>query len=331
MKEYNVVGLGNGLVDILVRVDEPIFNSLGLKRGSSEMVAGEAQKDLLDSTNQTESVLASGGSVANSMIAIAQLGGKAAFLTSLGNDKYGQHFTEEFSQFGIKLPNQLRAAEMTGTVAILITPEGERTMRFHLGAAQRFGADSISAKEIENSQWLFIEGYLFSNSPQAVDGVQKAVQVAKAAGTKVALTLSEPWVLEHFGTPIRALLPQVDLLFANEAESCFLSGGKNAADSFKKLQTLVPNVVVTAGAHGVYVRYDHQDFHTPAFECAPVDLTGAGDMLAGAFLFGVTNGFSAQQSARGGCYLSRQIITQIGPRLAKGTREFWEQALTQGA
>lgn len=327
MKQYNVIGLGNGLVDILVRVEEPVFKALGLKRGSSEMVDGEAQKGLLDSTNQTESVLASGGSVANSMIALAQLGGKAAFLTSLGNDKYGQHYTEEFAQFGIKLPNQLRAAEMTGTVAILITPEGERTMRFHLGAAQRFGPDSINPEEIKKAEWLFIEGYLFSNSTQAVEGVQKAVQIAKAAGTKVALTLSEPWVLQNFGGPIRALIPQIDLLFANEAESCFLSDGKDAADSFSRLKSLVPNVVVTAGAAGVYVRFSKDEFHTPAFECTPVDLTGAGDMLAGAFMYGITNGYSAQKSAKGGCYLSRQVITQVGPRLAQGTRDFWDRAL----
>jgi sugar/nucleoside kinase (ribokinase family) len=216
---------------------------------------------------------------------------------------------------------------MTGTVAVLITPDGERTMRFHLGAAQYFGPDSIHEDTIRSAEWLFIEGYLFSNPPSALEGIKKAVYVARESGTKVALTLSEPWVLANFGEPIKALLPQVDLVFANEAESCALTGGVTAEDSFKRLKTIVPECVVTAGAEGVFVRFAAKEFHTPAFPCTPVDLTGAGDMLAGAFLYGVTNGMSPEVSARGGCRLAREVISQVGPRLAKGTKDFWAQAL----
>jgi sugar/nucleoside kinase (ribokinase family) len=144
---------------------------------------------------------------------------------------------------------------------------------------------------------------------------------------KVALTCSEAFVPLTFGGPFNEALDQADLLFANSSEARALTGAHSAEEAFQKLEAMVPARVVTDGANGCFVRYGGRTVHVPAFPCEPVDLTGAGDMLAGAFLYGVTHGVAPERAARGACYLAMKVITQVGARLHHGTREYWDKAL----
>ncbi|MBX7144756.1 MAG: adenosine kinase [Oligoflexia bacterium] len=331
MKRYDVCGIGNGLVDILVQVDEQTFARLGFEKGSNQISDEKEQKRILEILGASRAVMASGGSVANSIVAISQLQGRAAYISSLGDDRYGLHFENEFRQFGIELANHLSLGQMTGTVAVAITPDGERTMRFFLGAAACLGPQHVNEEVIAQSKYLFVEGYLFANPASSQEAVRMATKVARSSDCRVALTLSEPWVIQNFGTAIRELLPAVDLLFANEVEACTVTGATNVETAFEKLRTLVPDAVVTAGPRGAFVRFDGQEALVPAFPCRPVDLTGAGDMLAGAFLYGITHGYSAQESARAACYLAREVITRVGPRLSSGAAEYWKEGLAQSA
>lgn len=331
MKRFDVCGIGNGLVDILVQVDDATFSRLGFERGSNQISDEREQRRILDILGAGRAVMASGGSVANSVVAVAQLGGRGAFLSSLGDDRYGLHFESEFRQFGIELPNHLALGQMTGTVAVAITPDGERTMRFYLGAAAALGVEHVNAEVLSQSKYLFVEGYLFANPPASHEAIRLALDHARRNECKVALTLSEPWVIQNFGAAIKPLLPCVDILFSNEVEACTLTGCDTVEKAFEALRSVVPDAVVTAGPRGVFVRFDGQEFLTPAFPCRPVDLTGAGDMLAGAFLYGITHGHAATDSARAACYLAREVITRVGPRLSSGAQDYWREGIAQSA
>jgi sugar/nucleoside kinase (ribokinase family) len=142
------------------------------------------------------------------------------------------------------------------------------------------------------------------------------------------LTCSEAFIVHVFGDAFHGALEHADVLFCNASEAAAVTKTQSAADAFAILKGMVPACVVTDGPHGAYVRHGGHDLHVPAFPCEPKDLTGAGDMFAGAFLYGITHGVPADKSARAACYLSMKVITQLGARLHHGTRQFWEQAVT---
>lgn len=329
IKTIDVCGLGNSLVDILVQIPNEHFLTLGLERGSSRLYTPQEQAELLSVLSKYEAVLVSGGSVANSIIALAQLGGRGAFLTSIGDDRYGLHYQSEFSDLDIIFPNPPGITKTTGTCATLITPDGERTMRINLAASQDFASKHLDQATIAKSKWLFIEGYLLANPTCAFEAILKAIDSALRSDTKIALTLSEHWVVESNRKSLEDILPKVDLLFANKAEAFALTSTDSVDQAIKKLSELVPNYVMSLGPDGAQVKLDEQSFHTPAFACQPLDLTGAGDMLAGTFLYGITNNFSAQESARAACYLAREVITRIGARLVGNHKQYWEEGLSK--
>jgi sugar/nucleoside kinase (ribokinase family) len=151
--------------------------------------------------------------------------------------------------------------------------------------------------------------------------------VARANSVKVALTCSDAFIPNVFGEPFRAALAQADLLFCNAEEAKAVTGASSPAAAFARLTDVVPNTVVTDGPNGAYVRYGGREAHVPAFPCEPKDLTGAGDIFAGAFLYGITHGVPAERAARGANYLAMKVITQVGARLHHGTREFWDHAI----
>jgi sugar/nucleoside kinase (ribokinase family) len=176
---------------------------------------------------------------------------------------------------------------------------------------------------------LFIEGYVFANPDTGQTAIREAIKIAKANDTKVAITCSDAFVVSVFGDALRDALKQTDLFFCNETEACAVTGASTAEDAFNKLNASIPSVVVTNGPHGAYVRHAGVKTHVPAFPSQPKDLTGAGDMFAGAFLYGITHGVSPEKAARGGAFLSHKVITQIGARLHHGTKNFWDESLSR--
>lgn len=326
-KPFHVCGLGNSLVDILLELTDAEFAGLGLEKGTMRLVERGEQTDLLDRFHAREPRLASGGSVANSVIALSQLGGKGAFVGCVGDDRYGLFYQREFEHLGIEIGTPAVVGETTGTCLSIITPDAERTMRTCLAVSSHLSARHVDEQRVKNSEWLFVEGYVFANPDTGQGAIRRAVEVAKANGVKVAITCSEAFVVEVFGSPFFDALKQADLLFCNASEACAVAKATNAAEAFGKLKGVVPNAVVTDGPHGAYVRFGGAEAHVPAFACEPTDLTGAGDMFAGAFLYGVTHGVDPVKAARAANFLAMKVITQYGARLHHGTREFWDEAL----
>lgn len=326
MKEFDLIGLGNSLVDILLELSEEEFGPLGFERGTMRLTERDEQQKLLAAFRQSEPRLVSGGSVANSVIACSQLGGRGAFIGCVGDDRYGLHYKEEFSELDIDFTNPPLVGETTGTCVSIITPDAERTMRTCLAVSSNLADRHVPADKIAASEWLFVEGYIFANPATGQLAIQEAIKAAKANGTKIALTCSDAFVPQVFGDAFRGALAQSDLLFCNATEAVAVAGGNNAHDAFANLKALVPNVVVTDGPNGAFVRYHGTECHVPAFACKPVDVTGAGDMFAGSFLYGITHGVPAEKAARAANFLAMKVITQIGARLHHGAKPFWAEA-----
>lgn len=330
MREFHVCGLGNAIVDIFLEVSDKEFESLGFERGTMRLVENDDQQLLLkrfhDGSHDLK--LVSGGSVANSIIGVSQLGGAAAFIGCVGDDRYGLHYVEEFEQLKIDIGNPILVGEITGTCVALITPDAERTMRTSLAVSSHLAARHVDAARIARSEWLFIEGYIFANPETGQLAVRDAIKVAKENGTKIALTCSDGFIPEVFGDVFREALASSDLLFCNAPESMAVTGESSSEAAFAKLKGMVPNCVVTDGPNGAFVYFNGQEGHAPAVQCTPKDLTGAGDMFAGAFLYGITNGYDAITSARGANYMSHKVITQVGARLQHGIREAWQKGVS---
>jgi sugar/nucleoside kinase (ribokinase family) len=327
MKEFQVCGLGNAIVDIFVAVDDREFSSLGFERATMRLVEADEQHKLLTRFHDREPRLVSGGSVANSIIGFTQLGGSAAFIGCVGDDRYGLFYKEEFDKLNIDIGNPVIVGATTGTCVCVITPDAERTMRTCLGVSSQLAARHVDDRRLQRSEWLFIEGYVFANPDTGQSAIREAIRLARQHGVKVAVTCSEAFVVELFGDAFFEALRHTDLLFCNTSEACAVTRTSSADAAFAKLKDLVPSAVVTHGPDGAFVRYGGEEAHVPAFACQPKDLTGAGDMFAGAFLYGVTHGIPPAKAARGACYLAMKVITQIGARLHHGARPYWDEAL----
>jgi len=326
MKPYNVCGLGNSLVDILIELNDSEFASLDLEKGTMRLVEHDEQSQLLTQFKDHEPRLVSGGSVANSIIALSQLGGRGAFIGCVGDDRYGLHYASEFETLKIDIGNPTIVGETTGTCVSIITPDAERTMRTCLAVSSHLAAKHVDEERIKKSEWLFIEGYLFANPGTGQHAIREAVKIAKANNTKIAVTCSEAFVVHVFGDALFETLKQADLLFCNASEACALAQADTAESAFKKLKDIVPSAVVTDGPNGAFIRYEGDECHVAANACEPKDLTGAGDMFAGSFLYGVTHGYPPATAGKASNFLAMKVITQIGARLHQGAWDYWREA-----
>jgi sugar/nucleoside kinase (ribokinase family) len=329
MREFAVCGLGNAIVDIFIEVTDEEFRQLGFERGTMRLVDPVEQRGLLDRLHARDPRLVSGGSVANSVIAFSQLGGKAAFIGCVGDDRYGLHYQDEFTQLGIDIGTPVIVDQTTGTCVCLITPDAERTMRTCLAVSSHLSERHVDAERIKASEWLFIEGYVFANPDTGQGAIREAIAIARKHGVKVAITCSDAFVVDVFGSAFFPALEQANLLFCNAVEACAVTRTSSAAEAFQKLKAMVPSTVVTDGPHGAFIRHAGVEAHVAAFPCEPRDLTGAGDMFAGAFLYGITRGIAPARAARAANFLAMKVITQVGARLHHGAKSFWEIGLSE--
>jgi sugar/nucleoside kinase (ribokinase family) len=327
MKRFHVVGLGNAIVDLFVDSSEAEFAKLNFERGTMRLVEADEQKEILAKFLANDPRLVSGGSVANSIIALSQLGGKAGFIGCVGDDRYGMFYEREFTELGIDIGNPIIVGQTTGTCVCVITPDAERTMRTCLAVSSHLNEKHVDEVRIKDSEWLFIEGYVFANPATGQGAIREAIRLAKLHGTKIALTCSDAFVPAVFHEPFMEALRQSDLLFCNATEAAAVAKTESAKDAFAKLKSIVPSCVVTDGPEGAYIRVGSIEGHVPAVTCTPKDLTGAGDMFAGAFLYGITHHIDPLQAAKAANYLSMKVITQVGARLHSGTKEFWNEII----
>jgi sugar/nucleoside kinase (ribokinase family) len=219
---------------------------------------------------------------------------------------------------GVSLHTPPISGEPTGTCVILITPDAERTMNTHLGASATFQVEHVTEDALKQAEWLYLEGYLFSTDGGRA-AVRRAIDLAKKHQVKISLTFSDRFIVEVFGDALRAAVADCHLIFANEQEASAYVG--TAQDIFSHFQKSAPNVIMTRSEKGVLGTFGGSSFQTDAFPIQAVDATGAGDMFAGAFLYGITHDQTAEDAARLACFLSSKVVSQLGPRLQGDVKE----------
>jgi sugar/nucleoside kinase (ribokinase family) len=313
-KDLNLCGLGNGLVDLQFEATDEEIISFGLKPGEMKLVDTKAQDDVLSKLGGRQSHKCSGGSAANTIIAFSKFGGKAAYKTVLGNDEYGKFYASEFKEMGIELIAPLLDSEPTGLCVVLITPDSERTMHTSLGATSKFGTEHISEELIARSEWLYIEGYKFSE-PSSTEAIYKAIEIAKKYNTKIAVTFSDVFITEYFREHVRKVVEKSELVFCNENEALSFTQTGDVDTAFVEIRKLCPNVVITKGGDGSLVGWGNDVFIIPAYKTIPVDSTGAGDMLAAGFLYGVILHGSPIFGGHLASFSASKVVSQFGARL----------------
>ncbi|MGO8873418.1 MAG: adenosine kinase [Acidimicrobiales bacterium] len=313
----DVVAVGNALVDVLASAKDADLDALDLVKGTMVLVDHARSESIYAAMGPT--VEASGGSAANTAAGVAGLGGRAAFLGRVADDGLGRAFTHDIRSIGVAFdPNPTRAVPgeaVTGHCLVLVTDDAERTMATHLGVASEFGSVDLHDAHLSSVQIVYLEGYLWEQ-PSAKAAMREAIEVAHRNDAAVALTVSDPFCVEHHRTEFLQLLDgDLELLFANEEEVILLFGASSfdaAVDAVAETGVLA---VLTRGAEGCVVVTASGPVAVPA---APVDrvvdTTGAGDLFAAGFLYGITNGLTPEDAARLGGVCAAEVISHVGAR-----------------
>ncbi len=324
-RNFDVYGVGNAIMDLQLQIADEAIAVLGLEKAGMKLVDVAEQKAIIEYFHGQQINQTSGGSAANTMIAIAQLGGQVGYGCRVGDDSFGEAYLAEMAELRVQISSRPVEGSPTGTCVILITPDAERTMNTHLGASASLDEGDVDEAAIKNAQWVYIEGYLFSSeSGQRV--TRKVVELAKRHSTKIAVTFSDGFIVDFFGESLRHVVSNADLVFANLNEARRFTGLVDsqvpAEKVFEVFKSSAPTAVMTMSEHGALVSDQAGVYKITPVKTQAVDDTGAGDMFAGAFLYGVTHGLSSAESGKLGCLLASRVVSQLGARLAGDLRQF---------
>ncbi len=307
-----ILGIGNAIVDVICKVDEDFISKNGLTKSTMKLIFDESEFQSLLKNLKIEKTV-SGGSVANSIVGLSQLGNEVGFIGKVSDDKLGEKYEEGLKQENVKyIYDKKKEALPTGTCLILVTPDSERTMCTFLGTAGKINEDDVSSDAVKRSEIILLEGYLWDEGDP-----KKAFEKAIQSANKVAMSLSDQFCVDRHKPHFLELVKnKLDITFANEQEIMSLIDAKSFDDVITFSKSLSKTVVVTRGEKGaVAVNGDE------VVECGIkeglkiVDLTGAGDLFAGGFLHGHVNNMSLKDSLEKGTEMSSKVIQQIGARL----------------
>lgn len=329
-RSFDVYGVGHALVDIQFKVETETLERLGVEKGVMTLIDADRQQGLFADIAQDPIASASGGSAANTMIGVALFGGTAFYACLTGRDAWGDFYQNDLEKAGVATDPTHRTDGITGQCVVFITPDADRTLNTFLGAGSKIGVGQLDAEKIAASQYVYLEGYLLS-SDNGYEACRKAQHLARAAGTSVALTLSDPFMVSTFRERFAQLIDDgVDLLFCNEDEACTFTASDQREQAVAHLGQRVSIACVTCGADGAQLHQDRRIIAIPGVPVDAVDTNGAGDLFAGGVLYGLTHGLSAEDAGRLGSYAAAQVVSQYGPRL-QGTLDTVEAILARFA
>ncbi len=313
---YDVVAVGNAIVDVLSHADDAFITEQRMAKGSMQLMFSPEDADALYG-KMGPGIEASGGSAANTVAGIAALGGKCGFIGQVANDQLGDVFAHDIRAMGVTFGTAPRDGEpTTARCLIFVTPDGQRTMNTFLGASQFLPESALDRALIADAAILYLEGYLW-DPEEPRQAMRAAIEVARKAGRKVAFTLSDVFCISRHGGDFRKLMADglIDIMFANEAEILALMGVEDFDAAVAEAAREVPMLVVTRSENGAIAVSGGKTVAVPA---APVervvDTTGAGDLFAAGFLSGQANGKSVEQSLKLGALCAAEIISHVGAR-----------------
>jgi sugar/nucleoside kinase (ribokinase family) len=324
--KYDVLGIGNALFDVLVQTDEGFLAAHGMTKGGMSLI-DEARAAAIY-RDMGPAVEMSGGSAANTIVGIANLGARAAYVGKVKDDQIGRLYMHDIRAAGVAFETRPALdGPATGCSYILVTPDGERTMNTYLGAAQELTPDDIDAAQIAASSVIYLEGYLW-DPKSAKEAFVKASTIAHDAGRQVALTLSDSFCVDRYRGEFLDLMRggTVDLVFANEAELHSLYQTSDFDAALKQLRVDAKLGVVTRSEKGCVVVSKDGVTAVPAFPIDKmVDTTGAGDLFAAGFLFGLVRGAGYEKAGRLGALAAAEAIQHIGARPQTSLKELARQ------
>ena len=306
-----IVGIGNAIVDVLCKVTDEFLLKNSLTKSAMKLIDEQEFQKLLSSLKVEETV--SGGSVANSIVGISQLGNEVGFIGKVSDDTLGQKYEDGLKKEKVKYIYKKKNETLpTGTCLILITPDSERTMCTFLGTAGKISEDDIDKTHIESSEITFLEGYLWDEG-EPKKAFDKAINLSK----KSAMSLSDQFCVErhkvHF---LNLVTNKLDIVFANEQEIVALINARSFEEVIEFSKGLKKNIIITRGAKGAIAINKNEVYETKSKKNLKIiDLTGAGDLFAAGYLHGKINNYSIQESLEKGTELSAKIIQKIGARI----------------
>jgi sugar/nucleoside kinase (ribokinase family) len=311
---FDVVGIGNAIVDVLSHADDSFVEDLGLSKGTMTLIDAETAESLYELMGPAVEV--SGGSAANTIAALASLGGRGAFIGKVRDDQLGSIFRHDIVSLGITFDSvPARDGPPTGRCLILVTPDAQRTMQTFLGASAELGPQDIDAHTIARARVTYLEGYLWDR-PRAKEAFVKAANIAHEAGRIVALSLSDPFCVDrHRADFLDLLRNHIDVLFANEDEIVSLYQEHSFDGALQRVRSHCQIAVLTRSEKGSVVVADHEVHVVDAEPVAEVvDTTGAGDGFAAGFLYGLTRNLGLSTCARMGSVVAAEVIGHVGAR-----------------
>lgn len=316
-KTIDVFGVGNALVDILAMVEDDFISQQDLGKGGMMLVDAEKQGAILKLLNDDSLKLRSGGSAANTMIALAQSGGSGFYAGKVAQDPHGEFYRKDMVDAGIRFDVELSPTSNgpTGTSLILTTPDAERTMCTNLAVSTSLAPTDINVEQLSTCKYSYIEGYLWDAETPRKACVE-AMEQSRKNGVKVSFTFSDPFLIGRYADDFKTVVKDYcDLVFCNSDEAKQFFGVETLEECAKQLKSLVRMAYITDGANGCTVVTPDAIEHVDGFKIKALDTVGAGDAFAGGVLYGLTNGLTPTQSARWGNYFASRVVEIQGARL----------------
>ncbi|MBL7858497.1 MAG: adenosine kinase [Cyclobacteriaceae bacterium] len=317
MANYDVFGIGNALVDVVTEVDHDFFSANEVEKGVMTLVDEKRQHQLMKAIDMKRSKMSCGGSAGNTMIAVNQFGGKSFYSFLVAKDELGKFFLEDLKRNGVdarwsydQLPEGI-----TGKCLVMTTPDADRTLNTFLGISSFLSPEHIDEEAIRKSLYIYLEGYLVA-SPKGLEALKEAKKIAEKNKVATSLTLSDPNMVKYFSRQFEDVIgASVDLLFCNEEEALTITGADSLASAREGLRKIAKRFAITLGANGALI-FDGDTFIAiEPYAVRALDTNGAGDMFAGAFLYGITHGHSYAEAGKLASLASSRVVSQFGPRL----------------
>ena len=320
MSHYDIYAIGNALVDSEYEVSDALLQTMGVDKRHMTLIDTPRRAELLHHVKAITPRQTGGGSAGNTVVALAQLGGKAFYSCKVAHDDLGDFYVKDLQARGVDTNlNHTRAQDgQTGSCMVLVTPDAERSMCTFLGVSAELDDQALHPHDIAKSKIYYMEGYLAA-SPTGLSAALQGRKIAKDAGVALALTLSDVSMIQFCKAGLDAMLGEgVDYLFCNQEEAQVWCGSEDLNVVKNKLQNLAKIVCLTRGPDGSEIITAEQSWHVPADKVKAIDTNGAGDMFAGAFLYAISRGYSPDKAANLGNHAAAAVVSQHGNRLTLG-------------
>ncbi len=317
MRRYQVYAIGNALVDMEYEVTLEDLERLQIDKGVMTLVDETQQLDIMAHLAERHHKRGSGGSAANTVIAVSQFGGKGFYSCKVANDPLGHFYMDDLIAGGIDTNHHSEREDgHTGRCVVMVTPDSDRTMCTFLGISSELSERELVEEALCDADYFYAEGYLVTSATARRAAIE-AKQIADQAGVKTAISLSDPNMVKFFKEGLLEMIGSgVDLLFANEAEAMGMADSEDLGTTVESLKAIARELVITRGPNGALIYDGEELIEIPPVKVAAIDTVGAGDMFAGAYLHGLTQGWRQRRAGELACAAAAKLVTSLGPRIS---------------